>query len=168
VVADELPGAPGHALEILDSVVWPEVCKDGSGSHELVLTGLANAAMPLLRYRSGDLAEIECRADEVAGRIVVLGGRVHDVVPIAGRHFPTHYIQDVLDRFGPVQEFQVELRDAAPPLLRLVVDEAARDAVRRAVREHWGDALELEFSGHDGLVRQGERSKFRYVVDRRP
>ena len=122
--------------------------------------------MPLIRYRTGDLGAVEQADDEVAGRIVGLVGRVHDWVPIAGRRYPSHYLQDVLDRLGCVDEFQVQLRGSAPPLLRLVVErKGERERVRAALREQWGDALEIAFGEVASLVRQGWRDKFNRVVE---
>lgn len=165
VVAYERPdGRPG--MEILDAVVFAETLPDGQGHEELVLTGLRNDAMPLLRYRTGDLVRVACEADEVAGRIVAIQGRVHDAVRIAGRRVPTHVIQDRLDRFGCVEEFQVEVANGAVPRLRVAAPAAEHARIRDGVREWWGDGLDLEFAGRERFVRAGWRGKHRHLVTR--
>jgi phenylacetate-CoA ligase len=166
VVACERPGGrPG--LEILDGVVWAETLPDGDGHDELVLTGLLNPAMPLLRYRTGDRVRLAREADEVAGRIVAVQGRVHDTVPIGGHRVPTHVLQDRLDRLGCVEEFQVEVGGGATPRLRVAAPAPEHARVRAAVRGWWGHGLELEFAERGSFARTGWRGKFRHVV-RRP
>jgi phenylacetate-CoA ligase len=165
VVAYERPGArPG--LEILDAVVLAETLPDGEGHEELVLTGLRNDAMPLVRYRTGDLVRLAREPEDVAGRILAVQGRVHDAVAIAGRRVPTHVIQDRLDGFGCVEEFQVEVADGAPPRLRVAAPAGEHARIREGVRGWWGDALELEFTPRERFVRAGRRGKHRHLVVR--
>ncbi|HHL39841.1 MAG TPA: hypothetical protein ENJ37_04995 [Deltaproteobacteria bacterium] len=172
VVAYETGG--GRGLKVLDAMVWPETApveggrpgKDAPGEEpgeEIVLTGLTNDAMPLVRYRTGDLGILEERGDGFY--LDSIAGRVHDRVRIGAKSYPTHYIQDVLDRLGRIHDFQIELCDGGAPLLRLVVpDEAARPAIEERIRKWWGRAVEIEFCDFAGLRRVGWRGKFRYVV----
>jgi phenylacetate-CoA ligase len=151
-----------HRLAVLDCLAWPEVATR-EGRRELVFTGLRNDAMPLVRYRTGDLAELETGTDGFYLRSIV--GRVHDLVRIGQHQYPTHYLQDVLDRLGGIDEFQIVQR-ADTPLLRLVMRDAQqRWAVTQRIKKWWGDDVELEFTDFGGLVRQGWRSKFRHLVD---
>jgi phenylacetate-CoA ligase len=162
VLAHERLGDPQSRLIVLDTIAWPEVALR-EGRSELVFTGLRNDAMPLVRYRTGDLAELESTGEGFFLRRVV--GRVHDIVRIGEHHYPTHYLQDLLDRLGGVDEFQVVQQDG-PSLLRLVVpDESRRDALARRIESWWGDAVKLEFTNFDGLSRRGWRSKFSHLVD---
>lgn len=160
VLAHELSGRAGPL--VLDAVAWPESLPTAAGP-ELVFTGLLNQAMPLIRYRTGDLGEL---IETASGfHLERLFGRVHDLVRIGNRVYPTHYLQDVLDRLGGVDEFQIEERGVRPPLLRLVTNPTAdRPHVIRRLRDWWGDALEVELVGFDGLRRLGGRGKFRHVV----
>lgn len=165
VVAYERPdGRAG--LEILDTLVFAETLPDGDGHEELVLTGLRNDVMPLVRYRTGDLVRVACEPDEVAGRIVAIQGRRHDAVPIGGRRVPTHVIQDRLDRFGCVEEFQVEVTPGARPRLRVAAPAAQHARIRTGVHTWWGDALDLEFTPREHFVRTGWRGKHRHLVTR--
>ncbi len=91
-------------------------------------------------------------------------GRIHDVVRIGGRSYPTHYLQDLLDRIGGVAEFQVEQKNGRL-LLRLVAEGSApREEIARRVRSWWGGDVETEFTGFEGLKRFGRQAKFRYLV----
>jgi phenylacetate-CoA ligase len=163
VVAYERLDEPNHRLQVFDGVVWPEALEHESGSTELVLTGLLNDAMPLVRYRTGDLANLI--ATEQGFYLHHVAGRVHDLVRIGDRHYPTHYVQDLLDRIGGIDEFQIEERDGRPLLLRLVMHDTFRQAAAaERIRQWWDGAVEVEFTEFGGLTRSGWRGKFRYVV----
>ncbi len=164
VVAYQRLDRQDRCLQVFDNIVWPETLDHASGTPELVLTGLRNDAMPLVRYRTGDLAQLIISKEGMFLEHVM--GRVHDLVPIGERSYPTHYIQDVLDRIGGIDEFQVEPRAGKPLLLRIVVNDAARRAtVSQRIGQFWPSQVEVEFSDFNGLTRSGWRSKFRYVVE---
>lgn len=146
-------------LKVLDAMAWPEAGEDGT----LLVSSLTNQAMPLLRYATGDLATLEERPDGFF--LTGVHGRVHDIVRIAGVPHPTHYLQDLLDRIGGVEEFQVVERDGLPLLLRLVTPNAeVRPALEARIGGWWGKAVEVSFVDLAGLCRVGEQSKFRYKV----
>ncbi|MGD9723329.1 MAG: hypothetical protein AB7O59_18150 [Pirellulales bacterium] len=149
-------------LRVLDCIAWPETA-EREGRSELVFSGLRNDAMPLVRYRTGDLGQLEFTDDGFHLRNVV--GRVHDVVQIAGHTYPTHYLQDLLDRIGGIDEFQVVVQNEVS-LLRLVVpDESRRENVAKRLESWWGGAVRVEFTDFSGLVRRGWRSKFHHLVN---
>jgi len=163
VLAHECLGSVDERLRLIDAIAWPETLAHESGTPELVFTGLLNDAMPLVRYRSGDLGNLTLDADGfwIAGIV----GRTHEIVRIGGHDYPTHYLQDVLDRIGGIDEFQFEPRPAGRPILRLVVPhQPVQAAVRQHLQRFWGDAVEIEFTDFSGLVRRGWRGKFSYVV----
>lgn len=165
VVAYESTERRDRQLQLFDCVVWPEQLEHESGRPELVLTGLLNDAMPLVRYRTGDLATVTATdSGFVLGEVT---GRVHDVVQIGQRRYPTHYLQDLFDRIGGIDEFQIEPRPEQPLLLRLVVPDAGRrELVAQQIRQWWTDEVAIEFADFSGLARSGWRGKFRYVVER--
>ena len=161
VMAYELEGV-GGGLQVLESEGWAEHRK-ADGGYELVFTGFRNFLMPLIRYATGDRSRIVKKSDSVALTDVV--GRIHDVVPINGVKHPTHHIMDMLDhRVGGIQEFQIDLRSDLPRLR--IVPEATVDQVdiHAKIESYWPGAFQVEFIGHDDLVRVGWRSKFRHVV----
>lgn len=148
-------------LEIIDDVVYPESHSLGNGLEELILTGLMNSAMPLVRYRTGDIGEV----DAVGGKQYIrrLTGRVHDIVEINGQRYPTHLIGDFLDRIGGVDEFQI-IQSVDGTVLK-VVPNSQFDAVvaKQKIQDRFSE-LRLEMTTFDGLVLQGWRDKFRYLV----
>lgn len=153
-------------LRVMESEAWPESRSfDGAavGEEELVFTGLRNRLMPLIRYRTGDIARVEQRDRGIY--LTDLVGRIHDIVSINGVAHATHYVQDVLDhRVGGIQEFQIDLR-TAPPTLRLILFPSASQAdIAAKIETFWGQGFQVQFVGHDDMVRVGHRAKFRHVV----
>lgn len=165
VVAYELSGFE-DGLQVMESEAWPESFEvEGAenGEHELVFTGFRNQLMPLIRYRTGDLAKVE---DGPKGfHLTHVVGRIHDLVSINGIDHPTHHIQDMLDhRVGGIQEFQIDLR-SNPPLLKIVPEVFADpEEIRRKVTGFWGQGFEVQFVDHEAFVRVGRHAKFRHVV----
>jgi phenylacetate-CoA ligase len=153
-----------NRLEVLDSIILPESHSLGNGLEELVLTGLTNHAMPLIRYKTGDVGEVSFENDHYF--ISRLTGRVHDLVVLNGNTYPTHYIKDVLERMGGLDEFQIVQRGTETIKTLRVVPNGAfnRSQVENRMRELFGDDLRVECVNFDGLIMQGWRDKFRYLV----
>lgn len=165
VMAYQLDGHKS-GLQVLESEGWPEsIAVEGAknGEHELVLTGFRNKLMPLIRYRTGDLAKVDQQAKGIYLTNVV--GRIHDLVPINGVDHATHHIQDMLDhRVGGIQEFQVDLR-ADHPILKIVPENAAsQEHIKGKIKQYWGNGFGIEFVDHNDFVRVGRHAKFRHVV----
>ena len=152
-------------LQVLDTEGWPESVKFhefGTVFNELVFTGYRNFLMPLIRYRTGDLSKVVTREDGFY--LTEIMGRIHDLIPIKGIDYPTHYIQDVLDRIGGIQEFQIDLRKM-PTVLRIVPEPMADiEEICKRIKGWWKDSFDIEIVGHEDLVRVGQRNKFRHVV----
>jgi phenylacetate-CoA ligase len=162
VAYEERPSDRGR-LSMLDFMVWPETVVTADGSSEIVFTGLTNHAMPLIRYRTGDLGVV----DETPDGLILTGlqGRIHDVVTLNGRPYPTHFVQDLLDRLGGIAEFQLVERSGDRTLLRLVPEPGeSHDRLRAAIRSWWGDSVEIRFVEWHELERIGNRGKFSHLV----
>ena len=165
IIAYELNG-PGTGLQILDSEGWPESLVDHDlygQTHEFVFSGFRNLLMPLIRYRTGDMAKVvEGDGGFYLSDVI---GRTHDLVPINNIPYPTHYIMDVLNhRVGGIQEFQIDLHQSKPILLIVPETNALVKDIHEKIISYWGDAFELRFVQHDGLVRVGRHQKFRHLV----
>ena len=153
-------------LQVFDSFVYPEakVFDSEAQAPELVFTGLTNYFMPLIRYRTGDRGEV---VESQQGMFISnIAGRIHDLVVINNVQYPTHYVQDVLDRIGGVQEFQIINSDNSKMKLSLVPEAAANhEEIIIKVKNYWGDAFDVVFVDYADLVTVGWRDKFRYVVN---
>lgn len=162
VMAQELASGPKGELLVSDSLVWPEMLPRGEDKPgELVFTALRNPCMPLIRYRMGDLGSLEERTD--GWWITRITGRVHDAVEIDGNMYPTHYIQDILDRCGDISDFQILVREGRPLELRLVTSSENWDDVRSRVQANF-PSLPLRRIDASELVFVGVRGKFSYLL----
>lgn len=166
VMAYELEG-PMAGLQVLESEGWPESIDAevvGNREQELVFTGFRNKLMPLIRFRTGDLAKVEQQSNGFYLTNVV--GRIHDMVPIHGIEHATHHIQDMLDhRVGGIQEFQIDLRTARPTLKIVPETSSNPDDIKSKIEQFWGNGFGVQFVGHDDFIRVGRHAKFRHVVN---
>jgi phenylacetate-CoA ligase len=150
-------------LRLLDFMVWPEVDATEDGPPELIFTGLMNSAMPLIRYRTGDQGELQKDRDGFLLRN--LRGRVHELVRIGSRTYPTHYFQDLLDKIGGITEFQILDTNDGRPLLKIVPDEfESGETLSARVAEWLGNNVDVMLVDVDSLNRVGRNSKFCHVV----
>jgi len=165
IIAYELSGQD-EKLEVLESEGWAEAVSLDAGSkndEELVVTGYRNHLMPLIRYRTGDLASIDRNSSGTFLKNVL--GRIHDIVEIGGVRYPTHHIQDILDhRVRGVQQFQFDTRSLVP-LLKLVLEDgvSAQEKVDH-LKSIWNDAIDVQIVSLKHLESVGRHAKFRYVV----
>jgi phenylacetate-CoA ligase len=145
---------------------------------ELVFTTLTKEALPLIRYRTGDLGAVTqepCVCGRTTARLVQLGGRRDDMLIIRGVNlFPSHVEQLllsvdgvaphwrlVLERTGPMDELTLECEPAAPDLDR----GALANQVEHVLKESTGVRIVVAVLD-PGTVPRSEGKAVR-VVDRR-
>jgi phenylacetate-coenzyme A ligase PaaK-like adenylate-forming protein len=140
-----------------------ETLPDGTPG-ELVFTTMTKEGLPLLRYRSGDIASLhreacECgrtlvRMSKVLGRrddmLVVRGVNVYpsevEAVLLARSDLTAHY-QLVVDERGSAPELIVCCESATP-------DAAIADSVGRALQERLGLRAQVRVLAAESLARQ--------------
>jgi phenylacetate-CoA ligase len=94
---------------------------------ELVISNLGRVGMPLLRYRTGDLVELDdepCPCGRTFARLKggVLG-RADDMVIVRGMNVFPSSIEDIVREFPDVAEFRLELHSDGPMAdLRLLIE----------------------------------------------
>ena len=158
VMAQERADGPKGELMVSDSLVWPEITPE----EELVFTSLRNPCMPLIHYRMGDLGHLEERCD--GWWITRLMGRTHDAVIIDEKKYPTHFIQDILDRCGDITDFQIAVDTNGKALeFRLVTPPEAWEGVSAAVQREFPSVPVRRIESSE-LVFVGIRGKFSYLV----
>ena len=98
-----------HVVELIDPATGKHVEEGSSG--ELVISDVWRQAMPILRYRTGDLTEglnLEpCPCGRTAPRLKRIIGRVSDIPRIKGMFVVPRNIQQVLDRYPALGRFQI-------------------------------------------------------------
>jgi phenylacetate-CoA ligase len=135
------PGVAGECeardgLHVADDHFLPEIVDPGTGAvlgpgreGELVLTSLTKRALPMIRYRTGDittLTDAPCRCGRTTARIARVKGRSDDMLIIRGVNlYPSeveatllameelvpHY-QLVVDRSGTLARLEVQVEPA--------------------------------------------------------
>ena len=101
--------------EFIFEVVDPQTLQAvPDGEHgELVATNLGRAGMPLIRYRTGDLVQIDasaCRCGRTFARLSGgILGRTDDMVVVRGVNIFPSAIEGVLREFPEVSEFRIEV-----------------------------------------------------------
>src|SRR5439155_2672057 len=114
------------ALHVFDDHFLPEVVDPGTGEPvppgtlgELVLTTLTKEALPVIRYRTGDMTTFvddPCRCGRTHRRIARFSGRVDDMLVIRGVNvFPSEIESAVLDDEGLGSQCAIVL-DGRPTL----------------------------------------------------
>jgi phenylacetate-CoA ligase len=162
--------------EIVDPVTG-DVLPDGQRG-ELVFTSLTKEAMPVIRYRTGDLTRLLPGSARPMRRIEKITGRSDDMMIVRGVNvFPTQIEELILRTPELTAHFQCVLRrqDRLDALLVRVerrpdVDPAAAAAAGTALANHVKSALGVRI-GVDVVDPQGvERSagKMKRIVDERP
>jgi phenylacetate-CoA ligase len=145
---------------------------------ELVFTTLMKEAMPLIRYRTGDIGSVDgspCECGRTFARVTGLRGRRDDMLIVRGVNlFPSnvehlllgveevapHY-RLILDREGPMDELTVECEPASDGVDR----ESLAARLEHLLREHTGIRIAVAVVD-PGAVPRSEGKAVR-VVDRR-
>jgi phenylacetate-CoA ligase len=162
--------------EIVDPLTG-RVLPDGEEG-ELVLTSLTKEAMPVLRYRTGDLTRLLPGTARPMRRIEKILGRTDDMIILRGVNlFPTQieelllrvreltpHFQCVLTREGPLDALmiRVERRPTATADLARAGGERLRHLVRSAI----GVSVRVDVLEPDGIERSV--GKMRRIIDQRP
>ena len=170
------PGVAGECeardgLHVMDDHFLPEIVDPATGEPrpegaegELVLTTLTKRALPMLRYRTGDITALThapCRCGRTSARIARFKGRADDMLVIKGVNvYPSeveaallavadlepHY-QLVVDRTATLARVEVHVEPAPALLTRCGGAWADRhpevEALRRSVTERLRIAIGL-------------------------
>jgi phenylacetate-CoA ligase len=161
-------------------VVDPETGEPTDGLGELVLTTLTKEALPVIRYRTGDVTQLqpgECPCGRTHTRIARFSGRVDDMLVIRGVNvFPSAIEAALLEHPGVAGQYAivVDRRETLPRLevhAELASDEllSKRDDVQRRLEDVLEQRLRLRVravvANPGGLPRQ-ELGKAKRVFER--
>ena len=163
-------------VEVIDPASGSPVAPGEEG--ELVFTTLTKEALPLIRYRTGDLGaitEAPCRCGRASARLIKLGGRRDDMVIVRGVNVYPSQVEHLLlsvdgvaphwrlivDRPRLMDELTLECEPAAPGVDR----QALRSRLEHELREGLGLRVAVSIL-EPGSVPRSEGKAVR-VVDRR-
>jgi phenylacetate-CoA ligase len=98
-----------HVVEVIDPATGKHV-EDGA-SGEVAVSDVWRQAMPIIRYRTGDLTEglnLEaCPCGRTTPRLRRIIGRVSDIPRIKGMFVVPRHVQSVVDRYPELGRFQL-------------------------------------------------------------
>lgn len=164
----------------LPEVVDPETGEPTDGLGELVLTTLTKEALPVIRYRTGDMTQLlpgECPCGRTHQRIARFSGRVDDMLVIRGVNvFPSAIEAALLEHPGVAGQYAIVVdRRATIPQLEVHAELASddlvsqRDDVQRLLEGVLEERLHLRVAAivvdPGGLPRQ-ELGKAKRVFER--
>ena len=122
----------------LPEIVDPDTGEPADGLGELVLTTLTKEAMPVLRYRTGDVTRFvdgECPCGRTHRRIARLSGRVDDMLIVRGVNvFPSEIEAVVLEHPALGGQYAIVV-DRRTPLANLEI---------RCELEHVGETASVQ------------------------
>jgi phenylacetate-CoA ligase len=161
-----------HPLAGVTEILRPDGAQAAPGEMgEVVLTGLVNYAMPLIRYRVGDTARFStesCPCGRNMPVIEEIGGRLDDFVYTRERGFLGR-LDPVLKGVLNIVESQIEqesldvLRVRFVPAPRFTADDL--HMLENNLRARVGRSIHLEFECTDRIPRSSN-GKFRFVISR--
>jgi phenylacetate-CoA ligase len=161
----------------LPEVVDPETGEATDGLGELVLTTLTKEALPVLRYRTGDVTRFvdgACACGRTHRRIARFSGRVDDMLVVRGVNVFPSEIEEVVFEHPAVGDQYAIVLDRRHPLPELEVrtelaGEGDVEAVAAELRSQLEQRLRLRtlvsVAPHGALPRQ-EVGKARRVYER--
>ena len=164
-------------VEVIDPDGGRPVAPGAEG--ELVFTTLTKEALPLVRYRTGDIGRVveeRCECGRTGVRLRGLRGRHDDMLIVRGVNLHPSTVEHVLlsvegtaphyrlvlDRAGPLDEIMLECEPADAAADR----EALRARLEHLLREHTGVRIAVRVVAQ-GDVPRSEGKAVR-VLDRRP
>ena len=123
-VTYQCPHQPG-VLHVMEDAFIPEILEPASSvpvaqgqPGELVLTNLGRLGSPLLRYRTGDLAQAGPSGRCACGsfNLSLIGGilgRIDDMVTVRGVNLYPSSVDEVIQRTVPSAQYQVHVRSSS-------------------------------------------------------
>lgn len=150
-------------LRVVDGLVMPENF-GAQGFPEIVLTTLTSRGMPLIRYRTGDLGNVEQQSDG-GYRISFIQGRLHDLVELNGKTFATSFLSTWLHGKFKIHDFQIVQKGNAFPEFRIVTDQPEQlPVIKKELTALTGSDVTVYRIRPTDLIRKGRQMKFSHYV----
>ncbi|MBI3870315.1 MAG: AMP-binding protein [Verrucomicrobia bacterium] len=186
-VTYQCPRQPG-VLHVMEDAFIPEILDRASNAPvppgtpgELILTNLGRLGSPLLRYRTGDLAQAAPLGRCVCGtfNLALQGGilgRIDDMVTVRGVNLYPSSVDEVIQRVAPQCEYQVHVHSSsalAEARVRLESSETAteRSALAGRLEAELRNAFCLRFEiewVEAGTLPRAEHKSRRWIRDDAP
>jgi phenylacetate-CoA ligase len=176
--AIECPNNPGglhileadYLLEVVDPAQATPVKPGQAG--ELVLTNLGRWGSPLIRYRTGDLVQVDPRPCPCGLAYVRLQGgilgRTDDMIYLRGNNLYPGALEAVIRRFADVAEYRVQVHQNGSLAELRIELEPVPSALGKALAQQVGRAIrdELLFRAEVTAVAPGTLPRFEMKAQR--
>ena len=157
--------------QVILEVIHPETLEPTSGEGELVVTSLISRAMPVIRYRTGDIVTLSneaCPCGRSLGRITISGGRIADfVVTRQGKWVAGYFLIYICRSVPGIVKFQAVQDRVGEVRVSLVTDEHfppdGCDRVKAAVQARLASDDEIRVECVDD-IRPAPSGKYRPVI----
>jgi phenylacetate-CoA ligase len=141
------------------------------GQGEVILTDLSNYAMPLIRYKNGDLATVDERACECGLSFPLLkevNGRILDIIRLnGGKIIPGEFFPHMLKDIKGIEKYQVVQQKVNKLDIRLVVnsdyDAFSENYVKETISKSFDDDINVVFDYVDDIEKT-ESGKTRVTI----
>lgn len=175
-------------LHIWEDQFYPEVIDPATGEPlpegeegELVLTSLTKEALPIIRYRTGDLTTLndeQCACGRTMVRMDNVTGRADDLLIVRGVNvYPSQIESVVLEFDGVLPHYRIDLeREGELDTIEITVEldegfDGDRNALENRIRERLQNVLTLSPDALTlvdyGEIERTEVGKVKRVYDRR-
>ena len=159
-------------LEIVDPVTGQPALNGRPG--EIVTTDLSRLAMPVIRYRTGDLVEgidtEPCPCGRTSPRMRRIVGRTGDILRVKGVYLIPEMIKEVVERHETLGKFEIVIDRPAHDERLLIRVESSGSGNSNAIKEQLIDDLRAvtRLRAEIDLVSPGSISKSNpFVIDKR-
>ncbi|MEY7851978.1 phenylacetate--CoA ligase PaaK [Natrarchaeobius sp. A-rgal3] len=177
-----------NGMHVQEDHFYPEVVDPETGEPlpegeegELVLTSLSKEALPVLRYRTGDLTALttdECECGRITTRMDSVTGRADDLLIVRGINLYPSQIEAVVLEFDDVApHYRIDLyREGSMDRLEVTLElvegfDGDRERLRERIADRLRNALSIDPDGLElvayGALERTEVGKARRVYDRR-
>lgn len=169
-LADIAYEAPCGGLHTMDEDVLVELFPFQDDAKEIVATQLNNMMSPLIRYRTGDIAEnlSSCDCGLALSVLTGLKGRAHDfIVAPDGKFLHGQFFTHLVVFEQGIQKYQVTQKERNYLHIKLVVgadyDASAEQRIFNGIRQYMGNEMRVDFSyvDHIPLTPSG---KHRWII----
>lgn len=150
------PEAP-EAFHVDDERLVIEIIEQRGGDGELVISGLTNKAMPLLRYRTGDAARLleeQCKCGRALHRLSGMRGRERGFLQDSDGSLINS--MGVLDAMAKMGLARWRVHQVEPGILEVLAVPFESQGLSDETRAHIADALRSLLTLHDVRVREAE------------
>lgn len=158
-------------LKVVENINYVENDKD---TNEIVVTSLTNFAMPLIRYKTGDIGKIEevIENGKKEKYIKEIRGRVHDnLILEENRYISTSFILDYLDKYSFINNFQIYATKEEINILVQINNSCLIDNLYE-IQKNLKTIFQLRYMKLNIILIKfliyTEAGKFRYIVNKIP